>query len=68
TALSVSPASLPEVKKIIRTVPAAAARAAAAEAMTRATADEVVEVLTAGISRWLDLSLFSGRWNLSPRA
>ncbi|HEY8468067.1 MAG TPA: phosphoenolpyruvate--protein phosphotransferase [Longimicrobiales bacterium] len=68
TALSVSPASLPEVKKITRTVPAAAARAAAAEAMTRATADEVVEVLTAGISRWLDLSLFSGRWNLSPRA
>src|SRR5690606_21781015 len=34
TALSVSPTSLPEVKKIIRTVPAAAARAAAAEAMT----------------------------------
>ena len=67
TALSVSPASLPEVKKIVRTVPAAAARAAAAEALTRATPDEVEEVLSAGISRWLDLSLFSGRWNLSPR-
>jgi len=67
TALSVSPASLPEVKKIIRTVPAAAARAAAAEALTRSTPDEVEEVLSTEISRWLDLSLFSGRWNLSPR-
>jgi len=67
TALSVSPASLPEVKKIVRTVPAAAARAAAAEALARSTPDEVEEVLSTEISRWLDLSLFSGRWNLSPR-
>ena len=66
-ALSVGPASLAEVKKIIRTVPAAAARAAVTEAMTKATTDEVVDSLTRGISEWLDLSLFSGRWNLSPQ-
>ncbi len=66
TALSVSPASLPEIKKIIRTVPAAEARAAVAEAMRMPTAQAAEETLTAGISRWLDLSLFSGRWNLLP--
>ena len=27
---------------------------------------EVVEILTHGISKWLDLSMFSGRWNLTP--
>jgi phosphoenolpyruvate-protein phosphotransferase (PTS system enzyme I) len=65
TALSVGPASLPEVKKIVRTVPAAEARRAVAEALNAATAEEVVAALRAGISRWLDLSLFSGRGNLS---
>jgi hypothetical protein len=25
----------------------------------------VVAILTRGISRWLDLTLFGGRWNLS---
>ena len=66
TALSVSPASLPEIKKIIRTVPAAEARAAVAEAMRMPTTQAVEDTLTAGISRWLDLSLFSGRWSLLP--
>lgn len=66
TALSVGPASLPEIKKVIRSVPIVDARAAAKTALDAATPDEVVEALGQGLSRWLDLSLFSGRWNLSP--
>lgn len=65
TALSVGPASLPEIKKVIRSVPAANARASVARAMSAATADEVLEALSEGLASWLDLSLFSGRWNLS---
>jgi phosphotransferase system enzyme I (PtsI) len=61
TALSVGPASLPEIKKVIRTVPAADARAAVDEALQAESTEEVREVLTRGISRWLDLSLFSAR-------
>ncbi|MBI4408526.1 MAG: phosphoenolpyruvate--protein phosphotransferase [Gemmatimonadetes bacterium] len=66
TALSVGPASLTEVKKIIRSVPATDAREAVAEALQASTPAEVTAMLARGISRWLDLSLFSGRWNLSP--
>lgn len=66
TALSVGPASLPEIKKVIRSVPLVDARASVKAAFEAATPDEVVEVLGQGLSRWLDLSLFSGRWNLSP--
>jgi hypothetical protein len=36
--------------------------------MTAATADEVLEALSHGLSQWLDLSFFSGRWNLSHGA
>ncbi|HEY0672436.1 MAG TPA: phosphoenolpyruvate--protein phosphotransferase [Longimicrobiales bacterium] len=67
-ALSVGTASLPEIKKVIRSVPSLDARNAATAALDAASAGEVVEILTKGISRWLDLSLFSGRWNLSPNA
>ncbi|MGH7482299.1 MAG: phosphoenolpyruvate--protein phosphotransferase [Longimicrobiales bacterium] len=66
TALSVSPSALPEIKKVVRTIPATAAREAAAAAVSAASPDEVIETLTAAISEWLDLSLFSGRWNVSP--
>ena len=66
TALSVNPPALPEIKKVIRSIPASDARAAVAEALQKPTAADVIQVLTTGISRWLDLSLFSGRWNLSP--
>lgn len=68
TALSVGPASLPEIKKVIRSVPAAEARAAVAAALEAPTPTEVVETLTRELARWLDLSLFSDRWNLSPTA
>jgi phosphotransferase system enzyme I (PtsI) len=63
-ALSVAPSALPEVKKVVRSVPAAEARAAVTQALHCATPDEVIATLTAEMSRWLDLSLFSGRWNL----
>jgi phosphoenolpyruvate-protein kinase (PTS system EI component) len=66
-ALSVGTASLPEIKKVIRSVPSADARKAAMAALDAATAAEVVEILTEGISQWIDLSLFSGRWNLSAK-
>jgi phosphotransferase system enzyme I (PtsI) len=66
-ALSVGTASLPEIKKVIRSVPSVDARTAAMAALDAATASEVVEILTKGISQWLDLSLFSGRWNLSAK-
>ena len=67
-ALSVGTSSLPEIKKVIRSVPSLDARNAASAALEAATPAEVVEILTDGISKWLDLSLFSGRWNLSASA
>jgi phosphoenolpyruvate-protein phosphotransferase (PTS system enzyme I) len=66
TALSVAPASLPEIKKVIRSVPAVDARQAVQEALGAPTPAEVAAVLSRELSRWLDLSLFTGRWNLSP--
>ena len=67
-ALSVGTSSLPEIKKVIRSVPSHDARLAATAALEAASPAEVVEILTKGISQWLDLSLFTGRWNLSPKA
>jgi len=66
TAFSVGTSSLPEIKKVIRSVPATEARLAVAEAMELGTPDAVTEALTRGLGQWLDLSLFAGRWNLSP--
>jgi phosphoenolpyruvate-protein phosphotransferase (PTS system enzyme I) len=66
TALSMASSALPEIKKVVRTVPAAAARKAAAATLNAATAGEVMTILTDVVSEWLDLSMFSGRWNLSP--
>ena len=68
TALSVGPASLPEIKKVIRSVPAVEARNAVSAVLDAATPKEVVAVLTRELGKWLDLSLFSDRWNLSPEA
>ena len=66
SALSVGPASLAAVKKIVRTVPMSAARNAVTEALTKGTSEEVIQTLKEGVGEWLDLSLLSGRWNLSP--
>lgn len=63
TALSVGPASLLEIKKVIRSIPAADARLTVEEALHARTAEEVSAILTEGIARWLDLSLFTGRWS-----
>jgi phosphoenolpyruvate-protein phosphotransferase (PTS system enzyme I) len=66
TALSVGPSSLTEVKKVIRSVPAADARQHVQRALHARSSDEVISILRAGISQWLDLSLFT--WNLSADA
>lgn len=63
TAISVGPSSLLEIKKVIRSIPAADAREVVGAALAAETADEVMETLTRGIARWLDLSLFTGRWS-----
>ena len=64
TSYSVGAASLPEIKKVIRSVPFQDAGAAAAEALAAATPNEVIGVLTRHFARYLDLSLFATRWNL----
>lgn len=64
TSFSVSASALPEIKKVIRSVPYSEARAAAAAAVLAPTPQEVVAILTRHISQFLDLSLFSTRWNL----
>lgn len=63
---SVSPSALPEIKKVIRTVPAADARARVEKALEAPDTESAREILMQGASEWLDLALFSGRWNLSP--
>ena len=65
TALSMGASSLPEIKKLVRTVPIAAARDAVAESQRVDTAEQITDILTEGISPYIDLSLFTGRWNLS---
>jgi phosphotransferase system enzyme I (PtsI) len=67
-ALSVAPSSLPEIKKVVRTVPASDAREKVARALEAPDGSTIREILTDGIGAWLDLSLFSGRWNLSDEA
>ena len=65
TAFSVAPSALPEIKKVIRSVPATDARECVEQAIRAGDTEGITTVLTEGISQWLDLSLFSGRWNLS---
>lgn len=62
---SVAPSALPEIKTVIRSVPAADARARVEAVFEAPDAETVREQLTEGLSQWLDLSMFSGRWNLS---
>jgi phosphoenolpyruvate-protein phosphotransferase (PTS system enzyme I) len=64
-ALSVGPAALAEIKKLIRSVRQETAAAAVAEALRAGTADEVIETLSSRLKSALDLSLFSGAWSLS---
>ena len=64
TTLSVAWPSLPEVKKMVRAFRIEDARRAARAAVTAPTSREVVECLVDGIGGSVDLSAFSGRWNL----
>ncbi|MFW6079870.1 MAG: phosphoenolpyruvate--protein phosphotransferase [Gemmatimonadota bacterium] len=68
TSVSVSAALLPEIKKVIRTVAVADARTAVDQARDAATVRDVVRALGGPLSRSLDLSLFTGRWNLSEES
>jgi phosphotransferase system enzyme I (PtsI) len=65
TALSVAPSALPEIKKVIRSVPVSNARERVAEALEASDAATIQRILSKGLGEWVDLSLFSGRWNLS---
>ncbi len=64
TTLSVAWPSLPEVKKMVRSFRMEDARRAAKAAVSAPTSREVVECLVKGIGGSVDLSAFSGRWNL----
>jgi phosphoenolpyruvate-protein phosphotransferase (PTS system enzyme I) len=63
--ISVGPAALAEIKKLIRSVRRDFAAEAVAEALQAPTPNEVHEVLSAALRSSLDLSLFSGAWSLS---
>jgi phosphoenolpyruvate-protein phosphotransferase (PTS system enzyme I) len=65
--LSVSPAALTEIKKVIRSVDAGQAEHAAAQALAASTPADVVAALVEPLRDSLDLTLFSGSWNLSAR-
>ncbi|MEX0979569.1 MAG: phosphoenolpyruvate--protein phosphotransferase, partial [Gemmatimonadota bacterium] len=64
TALSVAWPALPEVKKIIREFRIEDARVAARKALAAPTSRDVTNCLAEGIGSSVDLSVFSGRWNL----
>lgn len=65
--LSVGPAALAEIKKVIRSVHHADGARAVREALGASTPGEVVESLRSHLGDALDLSLFSGSWSLSAR-
>lgn len=63
--LSVGPAALAEIKKVIRSVSYSDGERAVENALRASTPAEVVEALRSGLGDALDLSLFSGSWSLS---
>ena len=68
TTLSVAWPTLPEVKKLIRSVRIEDARDAARQALTAPSAEEVVQRLLDGLGDSVDLRIFSGRWSVLPGA
>jgi phosphotransferase system enzyme I (PtsI) len=68
TSLSVGPAALAEIKKVIRSVKHEDAARAVGEALTARTPDEVVEALTAELRKVLDLTKFAGPWSLAAQS
>jgi len=65
SSLSVGPASLAEIKKVIRSVSFAEAQEAVAEAVRAPTPELVLKALTTRLGAALDLSKFAGTWSLS---
>lgn len=65
TALSVAWPSLTEIKNVIRQFRIEDARKAAKAAVAASTGKEVMKVLADELGKTVDLSVFSGRWNLS---
>lgn len=65
TSLSVAWPSLPEMRKMVRSVRMEDAREAARRALTASTSKLVTDELAAGIGTAVDLAAFSGRWSLS---
>ena len=65
TSLSVAWPSLPEMRKMIRSVRIEDAREAARLALEASNSKEVTDELAAGIGSAVDLAAFSGRWSLS---
>jgi phosphoenolpyruvate-protein phosphotransferase (PTS system enzyme I) len=63
--LSVGPAALAEIKKLIRSINRDAAGEAVGRALEAGTPGEVIEILRGRLRASLDLSLFSGSWSLS---
>jgi phosphotransferase system enzyme I (PtsI) len=63
--LSVAWPSLPEIKKVIREFRIEKARKAAANALAAPTSKEVAGHLLEAVGDSVDLSAFSGRWNLN---
>lgn len=63
-ALSVAWPALPEVKKVIRSFRIEDARAAARKALSAPTTRDVTATLAEGLGSSVDLSAFSGRWNV----
>ena len=67
TALSVAWPVLPELKRMVRSFRIEDARKAAKQALQATKSREVLECLVEGIGESIDLSVFLGRWHLSPR-
>jgi phosphotransferase system enzyme I (PtsI) len=63
--LSVGPAALAEIKKLIRSVSRTRAEAAVADVLAASSADEIVAILMDHIRNDVDLSRFAGSWSLS---
>jgi phosphoenolpyruvate-protein phosphotransferase (PTS system enzyme I) len=63
--LSVGPAALAEIKKLIRTVRRDTAARAVAAALEATTPAEVTEALSSRLGSAVDLSLFTGAWSLA---
>lgn len=65
SSLSVGPASLAEIKKVIRSVTFAEARDAVERALRAPDSDGVLAALTDALKGQLDLDKFTGAWSLS---